>query len=152
MLLNINTLIFWVHRLLPLLEYTIFAKMASTLPGFPHDTKVSTNFAQQGQVDWVAFGQSTWSMIAAVMQRFASADVQAVTYGAALAIGCQFNLGELGHRRVSEALQHSKGFPSFRKLLWFGFGYKSFVHVLSQTQPGFNCLALCACLVARGCE
>ena len=35
---------------------------------------------------------------------------------------------------------------SFQKLLWFGFGQKSFLYLLADNQVGLNCLALCACL------
>lgn len=54
-------------------------------------------FAQQGQVDWVAFGNTVWSASAGVLQRFAAANVQPVTYGAGLALASQFQLDRLGH-------------------------------------------------------
>ena len=104
-------------------------------------------FVQQGQVDWVAFGNTAWNLTSAVLQRFSTAEVQPATYGAGLALGCHFKLGAIGSRRVEDALQQLKGSESFQKLLWFGFGWKHFVNLLSETQAGFNCLALCACLV-----
>ena len=104
-------------------------------------------FAQQGQVDWVAFGNTAWSLTSAILQRFSAAEVQPATYGAGLALGCQFELGALGSRRIEDQLRRLRGFESCQKLVWFGFGYKHFVHLLSESQAGFNCLALCACLV-----
>ena len=105
------------------------------------------SFAQQGQVDWVAFGNTAWNMTSATLQRFAGAEIQPATYGAGLALGCRFTLGKNGAREIRTALQQLHGSTSFKKLIWFGFGYKSFVHTLSETQAGFNILALCACLV-----
>ena len=103
-------------------------------------------FAQQGQVDWVAFENTVWNITSATLQRFAAADIQPATYGAAIAFGCCINLGTIGRRRVEQALQSLQGSPSYRSLIWFGFSYKSFIHTLSETQAGFNCMALCACL------
>ena len=120
--------------------------MASGPPIFAGGHSSPPAFAQQGQVDWVAFGNMAWNMTSATLQRFSAADVQPVTYGAAIAFGCRFKLGPIGNRRIEHAIKNLQGSPSFRKNIWFGFGYKSFVHVLSETQAGFNCMALCACL------
>ena len=120
--------------------------MASGPPIFAGGHSTSPAFAQQGQVDWVAFGNTAWNMTSATLQRFSAAEIQPATYGAAIAFGCRFKLGPIGNRRIENAIQHLQGSPSFHKLLWFGFGYKSFIHILSQTQAGFNCMALCACL------
>ena len=91
-------------------------------------------FTQNGQVDWVAFGNTAWNMTTVVLQRFSAAEIQPATYGAALAIG-------------DSALRQLKGTGSFRKVLWFGFGQKSFIHLLAEHQVGVNCVALCACLI-----
>lgn len=103
-------------------------------------------FAQQGQVDWVAFGNTVYSASLATMQRLASAGVQPVTHGAGLALATQFRLSEVGRRRMDEALQNLKAFPGFERVLYFGFGVQSLVRLLGETQPGINCLALCSCL------
>ena len=103
-------------------------------------------FAQQGQVDWVAFGNTAWSLTSAALQRFSAAEIQPATFGAGLALGCQFNLGKLGQQRVEQALNKLRGRGSFQKILWFGFGYQSFIQLLSANRPGVHCIALCACL------
>lgn len=104
-------------------------------------------FVQQGQVDWVAFGNSIYSASVATIQRLASAGVQPPTHAAGLALACQFRLSDLGQRRMDEALQNLKSFPGFEGILHFGFGIQSFVRLLGETQHGINCIALCSCLV-----
>jgi hypothetical protein len=39
-----------------------------------------------------------------VMQRLARAGVQPITYGGGLALGSRFRVGEIGRRRIDEAL------------------------------------------------
>lgn len=103
-------------------------------------------FVQQGEVDWVAFGNTIFSASLAMMQRMANAGIQPVTHGAGLAIASQFKLSADGKRRMDEALKDLRCFQGFESVLYFGFGLQSFVRVLSQTQIGINCVALCACL------
>ena len=121
--------------------------MNSDSPIFRLDQGSSPAFLQQGQIDWVAFGNTAWNLTSATLQRFSTAEIQPATYGAGLALGCRFNLGAIGRRRIGDSIRQIQGSPSFEKLLWFGFGYRSFVYLLSESQAGFNCLALCACLV-----
>ena len=120
--------------------------MASGPPSLTGGYSAPLAFAQQGRVDWAALGNTAWKMTSAMLLRLSTAEIQPATYGAAIAFGCRFKLGTMGNRRVENAIQQMQGSPSIRKLLWFGFGYKSFVHVLSETQAGLNCMALCACL------
>ena len=103
-------------------------------------------FATNGQVDWVAFGTTAWSITSTVLQRFSAAEIQPATYGAALALGARFRLGPNGQRRVDTAIRKLRASSSFQRLLWFGFGQKSFLYLLADNQVGLNCLALCACL------
>jgi len=81
-----------------------------------------------------------------MLQRFASAGVQPVTYGAGLALAGQFRLNTLGRRRMDEVLKSLHSQSGFNKLLFFGFGHQSFVKVMADTQLGVNCVALCSCL------
>lgn len=104
-------------------------------------------FVQQGQVDWVAFGNTVYSASLATLQRFASANVQPTTHGAGLALASQFRMSELGHKRIEQALQHLKYFAGFEKVIYFGFGVQSYVRLLGDTRVGMNCVALCSCLV-----
>ncbi|KAL8915721.1 MAG: hypothetical protein Q9172_006732 [Xanthocarpia lactea] len=106
----------------------------------------STVFAQNGQVDWVAFGQSIWSTSSVTLQRFASAGVQPITFGAGLAIASAFTLDRVGKERMHRAMENLQGFWSFEKLLYFGFGARSFLHVMADAQSGVNCIALCSAL------
>ncbi|KAI4264467.1 MAG: hypothetical protein L6R42_000426 [Xanthoria sp. 1 TBL-2021] len=106
----------------------------------------STVFAQNGQVDWVAFGESIWSASSVTLQRFASAGVQPITFGAGLAIASAFTLDRVGKERMHSAMENLRGFWSFEKLLYFGFGARSFLHVMADAQSGVNCIALCSAL------
>lgn len=106
----------------------------------------AATFIQNGQVDWVAFGNTLWSTSAAVLQRFASAGVQPATYGAGLALASQLQLDRVGNQRMHNALDNLSGISGFDKLLWFGFGVRSFVRVMGDTQLGVNCIALCSTL------
>jgi len=101
---------------------------------------------QQGQVDWVAFGNTVWSAAAATLQRFASSGIHAVTYGAGLALASQFRISDLGRRRMDQVMQSLRGVPGLDKVLWFGFGHQSFVKIMGENQHGLKCLALCSCL------
>ena len=103
-------------------------------------------FMQTGQVDWVAFAKSLWSTSSVVLQCFASAGVQPITFGAGLALASQIRLGRLGHQGMHSAIEDVRGFWSMEKLLYFGFGARSFLEAMADTQLGVNCIALCASL------
>lgn len=104
------------------------------------------NFVQNGQVDWVAFGNSIWSSSSIVLQRFASAGVQLITFGAGLALASVFDLDRIGKQRMHDALERNQGVWSFKNVLWFGFGARSFLNVMADAQLGVNCIALCSAL------
>ncbi|KAL8859000.1 MAG: hypothetical protein Q9178_004481 [Gyalolechia marmorata] len=106
----------------------------------------SPKFVQQGQVDWVAFGNTVWSASAAVLQRFASSGIQPMTFGAGLALASQFRMSDGGREQMDQAMQSLRGVPGFSKILWFGFGYQSFVKMMGESQLGLNTVALCSCL------
>ena len=107
---------------------------------------------QQGQVDWVAFGNTIWTASAAVLQRFAASNIQPVTFGAGLALANQFQMSRDGRERMDHTIQSLRGAPGFDKLLWFGFGQQSFVRMMGETQLGLNCVALCSCLAETHSE
>ncbi|KAL8733758.1 MAG: hypothetical protein Q9166_001952 [cf. Caloplaca sp. 2 TL-2023] len=104
------------------------------------------SFMQQGQVDWVAFGNTIWSASAAVLQRFASSGIQPVTFGAGLALASEFRMSTIGRQRMDHTMQNLRGVPGLGKILWFGFGYQSFVRMMGESQLGLNTVALCSCL------
>ena len=103
-------------------------------------------FMQNGQVDWVAFPKSIWSTSSAVLQRFAAAGVQPITFGAGIALAAQFRLDRVGKQRMHDAIESLSGTRSYKNLLYFGFGARSFVEVMADTQLGVNCIALCSSL------
>lgn len=103
-------------------------------------------FSQQGQLDYVAVGNSVLSGANLVLQRFADAGIQPMTHQAGLAISTQFRLGELGTQRVRDALSRIRPYHGFESILWFGFGHKSYLALLIDQELGLNCAALCACL------
>lgn len=105
------------------------------------------SFVQQGQVDWVAFANTTVKASVSVMQRFSAAGVQPVTFAGGLALGSRFELGKKGTQNMQVALKNLGGTFGFDKLLYYGFGYRSFVNILTETKAGVNVVALCACLV-----
>ena len=103
-------------------------------------------FSQQGQLDYVAAGTSVVSGASLILQRFADAGIQPMTHQAGLAISTQFQLGELGSQRVRDALSRIRPYHGFESVLWFGFGHKSYLALLTEQELGLNCAALCACL------
>ena len=112
-----------------------------------NDDEANPSFVQQGQVDWVAFGKSTMSASISVMQRFSAAGVQPVTVAGGLALGSRFELGKKGAQNMEVALKNLSGVFGYDKILYYGFGYRSFVNILTETKVGVNLVALCACLV-----
>ena len=53
---------------------------------------------------------------------------------------------EQGRERFDTALRSSYGVPGYHKALWFGLGIKHIIEVLTSTEQGARCSALCACL------
>lgn len=111
------------------------------------DNPTNPSFVQQGQVDWVAFASTTVKASVSVMQRFSAAGVQPVTFAGGLALGSRFELGKKGVQNMDVTLKNLSGNFGFDKLLYYGFGYRSFVNILTETRVGVNLVALCACLV-----
>lgn len=101
---------------------------------------------QQGHVDWVAFGDTIWTATSAVLQRFAAAGIQPVTYGAGLLLFNQMHLDQVGQSRMENAVASLKASSSSGKLLRFGFGYQSIAGTMAESLAGIKCLAICACL------
>jgi hypothetical protein len=111
------------------------------------NSSANPGFVQQGQVDWVAFANSTISASISVMQRCSAAGVQPVTVAGGLALGSRFELDKKGAQNMDVALKDLSGVFGYDKLLYYGFGYRSFVNILTETKVGVNLVALCACLV-----
>ena len=103
-------------------------------------------FQQQGQLDYVAMSNSIVSCSLAMSQRLAAAGISQITHQAGLAMSTRFCLGQMGQMRVSQALRNLRQYFGFERVLWFGFGHKSFLALLTEHQAGVNCAALCASL------
>ena len=103
-------------------------------------------FQQQGELDYVALSTSLVSNTVAIAQRLSAAGISPITNDAGLAMSTRFRLGQMGQLRISEALKHLRPYFGFEPVLWFGFGHKSFLSVLTEQQAGVNCAALCASL------
>ena len=103
-------------------------------------------FPQQGHVDWMHIGGSVFLTSYKILQRFSDAGIQPMTHQAGLAISTRFRLGEIGTRRVRDAISSLRPDYGFESLLWFGFGHKSFLTILTERELGLKCAALCACL------
>lgn len=103
-------------------------------------------FQQQGQLDYVAMSNSIISCSVAMSQRLAAAGISQITHQAGLAMSTRFCLGQMGQMRVSQALANLRQYFGFERVLWFGFGHKSFLALLTEHQAGVNCAALCASL------
>ena len=86
-------------------------------------------FIQQGQVDWVTFGDTVLSASAAILQRFATSGMQPVTYGAGLALASQFRMSVEGRDCMDHSMKSLRGVPGLDKILWFGFGHQKFCEV-----------------------
>jgi len=106
----------------------------------------AASFPQGGQVDWVAMSNSVVSASYMVLQRLADAGIHQRTHHAGLLIANQFRLSEKGHERVSDALSKLQPYYGFESVLWFGFGHKSYLALLTEQELGLNCAVLCACL------
>jgi hypothetical protein len=111
------------------------------------ESSSNPSFVQQGQVDWVTFANSTITGSIAVMQRLSAAGVQPVTVAGGLALGSRFTLGKRGQKNMDVTLKKLSGVFGYDKVLYFGFGYRSFVNILIEKKVGVNLVALCACLV-----
>ncbi|KAI1609029.1 hypothetical protein EDD37DRAFT_673560 [Exophiala viscosa] len=103
-------------------------------------------FVQQGEVDWVSLSSAVVSVTVGTLARLSGAGVQEITYVGALQLATRFKLANIGKRRVCEAVERLRVSPAFDNVAYFGFGYRSFVRFLSDTEAGIKCIALCASL------
>ena len=106
----------------------------------------SSNFAQQGSVDWVALSASSVQFSVAVLARLSKAGVDAFTLQFGRAICCNFALEPRAQELVTEAIHKVKKYPSYGNVMWFGFGIKDIVTDLAETEEGLTLVALCAAL------
>ncbi|KAI9720960.1 MAG: hypothetical protein M1828_005432 [Chrysothrix sp. TS-e1954] len=104
------------------------------------------SFVQQGEVDWVSLSKALVSLSVGTLKRLSAAGVQEMTYVSALQLGTRFQLQDVGYKRVEEAIEKTSYAPAIGRVAYFGFGYRSFVHLLADFQCGVKFIALCATL------
>ena len=105
-----------------------------------------TTFQQQGQVDWIALSNSTFNFTLGVLSRLNKAGVDTLTSSIGKIICRRLALTVNGQERVQSAISKLKGWPSYRKVVWFGFGERHLVHELALTEEGVTLVALCSAI------
>lgn len=106
----------------------------------------STQFPQQGQVDWVSLSGSTIRFSLGVLSRLSAASIDPYTLTVGHFIGGSFELSTTGRKNIQSALSQLKSFGGLGQVLWFGFGIKNVVRAISVTEEGATLVALCAAL------
>ncbi|OCK75057.1 hypothetical protein K432DRAFT_309408, partial [Lepidopterella palustris CBS 459.81] len=106
----------------------------------------SSSFPQQGQVDWTALSKNTVEFTIDTLSRLSRAGVEALTVVAGTAVSRHARLDSLGEKRLQDALRRAGTFSSKNEALYFGFGIKSLIRILSETQEGLSCVGICSCL------
>lgn len=106
----------------------------------------SPNFAQQGQLDWVAVVRTPVAFTLDVLARYGKAGVDALTVGIARAVCSQFDLKPAAQKRLEESISKLKTVHSFGKIAWFGFGLRHIIDDLLESEQGAACVALSGCL------
>lgn len=105
-----------------------------------------TSLQQQGSISWVDLVNTTISGTVGVLSRMSAAGVDPYTAVVGQTLCTKFWLSQLGRGHVVEALSQLRSFGSLSKALWFGFGLRSVVRTLAETEEGGTCVALCAAL------
>ncbi|KAK2810664.1 hypothetical protein FQN50_002704 [Emmonsiellopsis sp. PD_5] len=106
----------------------------------------SSNFPQQGQVDWVALSSSSLTFTRDLLARLAKADIHPNTVATGRVLFSAFSVAPRVQNEMLEVLKTLKSFQSYGNLIWFGFGVKSLVRDLADSEQGLACVALCSCL------
>jgi ankyrin repeat protein len=104
------------------------------------------SFQQTGQLDWVSLSKSTFTFGLDVLVRLSKAELDPATVAIGLITCNRFVIRAEAQKRIYDALSNLKSFSSYGKLVWFGFGIKSTINDLADTEPGMACVALCACM------
>lgn len=106
----------------------------------------SSQFAQQGSVDWVQLASTSLTFPVPVLARLAAADINPLTTTVIRKISSNFLMSKNGHARLTEALKSLRSFSSIGNAIWFGFGIKHVIRSLAETSEGLSSIALCGCL------
>ena len=118
------------------------------MSNFPQDSLSAQNngFIQNGTIDWVALLKTLLDSSIGIISRVSAAGVDTYTVIVAQAVGKQFKLTRPGRQRVVDAVSQLKGIQTINEKLWLGFGFDNFIRVITRTEEGTMCLAICAAL------
>lgn len=115
----------------------------TTTPNLP---VLHHSFTSTGSVSWTDLASKTIKFSVDVLSRVAAAGVNPYTIIVGQQLAKKFRLGREGQEHISNAISTLQGAQSWGKLLWFGFGVKSIVHDLGQSDEGCWLLSVCAAL------
>ena len=99
----------------------------------------STNFQQQGSVDWVELPGRSVQFSVAVLARLSKAGIDPFTLQVGRAVCTNFSLHPIAQGRISDAILALKKFGSYGDIIWFGFGVKHVVTDLTETGGSHAC-------------
>ncbi|GES63823.1 hypothetical protein ATEIFO6365_0007051000 [Aspergillus terreus] len=80
------------------------------------------------------------------LARISHAGLDHFAYGVCVLVGHAISYSPVGMERFHQALEKAPVQAGFQKLLWFGFGHKSPIQILLETESGCRFTALSACL------
>ncbi|MCJ1365372.1 hypothetical protein MMC16_004493 [Acarospora aff. strigata] len=106
----------------------------------------SSNFTQQGSLDWVQLANTTFGASVAVLGRLSASGVDPLTLVVGQAVSSKLKFSLTGLNRLQDALHQLKSFSTMGDLVWIGFGVKLIIRKLSETMNGLKCIMLCACI------
>ena len=106
----------------------------------------AATFQQQGSVDWNALASNSLHTSVQILSRISSAGIDPFTIVVGQAVCGTLVWGAEGRKRFDQALQKCRGLAGYRNVLWFGFGVKHVASILTSTEQGATCAALCSCL------
>ena len=105
-----------------------------------------SSFVQNGTIDWPTLVKNMVNASIRVMSRVSAAGVDTYTVIIAQALGKQFQLTKTGRQRVTQAVTELSGIQTIHNKLWLGFGINNFVRIITRTEEGTMCLAMCTAL------
>jgi ankyrin repeat protein len=106
----------------------------------------SGSFEQSGQLDWVSLSRSTFGFGLDLLVRLSKAEISPATIIIGQIACNRFEIKPEAQKRINDAFSSLKSFSSYGKLVWFGFGVKSIIKDLADSEYGVACVALCACM------
>lgn len=112
----------------------------------PQSVRMSTSLYPQGQLDWVSLSRMSMTCSLEIAARIMYGGIDTCTILVGRGICFSFAFPPNGQRVLSDSLLQLRGYSSIGKVLWFGFGIKNVVHILSETEQGAFCVGVSAAL------